>query len=76
MRFNAAVRELLMLRILASSVQSTTSHHLQCSIIASLTATYGELIRMECNYKYTTIRPIIFLQWLGVNVFANLKYDA
>jgi hypothetical protein len=72
----AAARELLMLRILTISIQDAASHPLQCPTVASMTATYGDRIRMAYDYQSTTVRPISFLQWLGVDVFTNLKYDA
>jgi hypothetical protein len=68
---------LLLLRILALCLQQNASHPLQTSVLHRLTPAYStrEPQLIILNFADHIVTPILTLRELGVDVFANPKYD-
>ncbi len=66
---------LMFLRFLALCVQNGSSHPLDHPLVARLTSQYGGDHRDFFSLTETIIQPIKILQRLGVDVFADLRYD-
>ena len=62
------------LRILAVCVQSKT-HPLEHPLIARLTPLYDEYVYRRWSLSNNIVMPIKILQQLGVDTYADLRYD-
>jgi len=71
-----ALDTLLLIRVLALSIQENV-HPLQNSMLARLTPSYGgpSASLIIFNYVNHVVEPISILQKLGIDVFANARYD-
>jgi hypothetical protein len=69
---------LLLLRTLANSIHENHSHPLKSSVLSRLTPTYGmkEPKLIIFNFLEHVISPIIMLRELGIDVFADDRYDS
>jgi hypothetical protein len=72
---DANVDNLLLLRILAMSLQEGTTNPLQSSFMSRLTPQYKGSKAITFSMVEHVVNPIRMLQSLGIDVFANREYD-
>lgn len=73
-----ALSSLLLLRTLANSIQENPTHPLHSSVLKRLTPTYGlkEPQLIIYNFNEHVIAPINMLLELGIDIFADSRYDS
>ena len=70
-----SVESLFWVRLLSIVVQESAPHPLKTSIIARLTRQYGADFTIGFNLTQQIATPIRIMQTLGIDVFANPKFD-
>ena len=65
----------LVLRTLASVVSDSQTHPLLTSVISRMTAQYGSTIPSHFTLRHNIAEPFAVLQNLGVDIFADHRYD-
>ena len=70
-----SVESLFWVRLLGIVVQESAPHPLKTSIIARLTRQYGADFTIGFNLTQQIVTPIRIMQTLGIDVFANPKFD-
>ena len=70
-----SVESLFWVRLLGIIVQECASHPLKTSIIARTTRQYGANFTVGFNLRQHVATPIRILQTLGIDVFADPKFD-
>lgn len=70
-----SVEALFWVRLLGIVVQESAPHPLKTSIIARLTRQYGADFTIGFNLTQQIVMPIRIMQTLGIDVFANPKFD-